>query len=131
LNYYKTNVDFYRHFYAHANRQEWINSGRKMVRRSFEAAAEIIQRILDLNLCPDMIIPIAVGVDGFQRRVAFFVHERDLEPDGAYARNDIKVMFLGGDQAIELHSFYFCPYPAKSGMFEPFLVPADEVIEGD
>lgn len=128
LNYCKTNVDFYRHFYAHSNRQEWIHASRKMVCRSFEAAAEIIQRILDLKLCPDMIIPIAIGHDGFRRRVAFFVHEKDLSPDGSYSRRDIRVMFLGGDQYVEPHRFYFCPYPAKPGMFEPFLVPADAVI---
>jgi hypothetical protein len=128
LNYYKTNVDFYRHFYAHSNRQEWINAGREMVHSSFEAAAEIIQRMLDLNLCPDMIIPIAVGRDGFQRRVAFFVHEQDLEPNGLYARKNIKVMFLRGDQAVDPHRVYFCPHPTKPGMFEPLLVPADEII---
>ena len=128
LNYYKANVDFYRHFYAHSNRQEWIHAGSEMVCRSFEAAAEIVQRILDLRLCPDMIIPIAIGRDGFQRRVAFFVHERDLKNDGSYSRRDIRVMFLGGDQFVQLHCVYFCPYPAKTGMLEPFLVPADEVI---
>jgi len=128
LNYYKANIDFYRHFYAHSDRREWVHAGRGMVCRSFEAAAEIIQRILNLNLCPDMIIPIAIGHDGFRRRVAFFVHEKDLSSDGSYSRRNIRVMFLGGDQYVEPHRFYFCPYPAKRGMFEPFLVPADEVI---
>jgi hypothetical protein len=128
LNYYKTNVDFYRHFYAHSNRQEWVSAGSEMVQRSFSAAAKIIQEILDLNLCPDMIVPIAIGQDGFRRRVAFFVHEKHLQGDGSYSRRDIRAMFLGGDQFIRPHRFYFCPYPAESGIFEPFLVLADEII---
>jgi len=128
LNYHKTNVHFYRHFYAHSNRQEWLHAGREMVRRSFEAAEELIKRIIELRLCPEMIIPIAVGQDGFQRRVAFFVHEKDLKSDGTYSRHKVRMMFLGGDQFVHLHRFYFCPYPAKSGVFEPFLVLADEAI---
>jgi hypothetical protein len=128
LNYYKTNVQFYRNFYAHANSQEWEHAGSEMVRMSFAEAERIIQRILDLNLCPDMIVPIVVGENGFRRRVAFFVHEKHLKRDGSYARRDIRVMFLGGDQFVQPHRFYFCPHPAESGMFEPFLVPADEII---
>jgi len=128
LNYYKTNIDFYRHFYAHSNEQEWRYAGSEMVKRSFAAAAEIIQHILDPNLCPDMIVPIAIGQDGFRRRVAFFVHEKHLKTDGSYSRRDIRMMFLGGEQFIQPHRFYFCPHPAKSGMFEPFLVLADEII---
>jgi len=130
LNYYKANIDFYRHFFAHANRQEWIYTGKEMVSKSFEAAAEIIQRILALNLCPDMIVPIAIGQDGFRRRIAFFVHEKDLGNNGSYSRRDIRLMFLGGEQFIEPNCFYFCPYPAKSGMFEPLLVPADDILMG-
>jgi len=127
-NYYKTNVQFYRNFYAHSNQQEWRHAGSEMVQMSFVEAEKIVQRILDLNLCPDMIVPIAVGEDGFRRRVAFFVHEKHLDTQGLYKRSNVRILFLGGDQFIQPHRFYFCPYPAKDGMFEPFLVPADEII---
>ncbi len=128
LKVYQTDVDFYRNFYAHCNQQECERAGGGMVRLSAHAAGKVIQRMLDLHLCPEMVVPVAYGEDSFGRRVAFFVHERHISDDGVYQRSRMRLVYLRGSQKVDLGHFYFCSYPVQTGAFEPFLVPVEEIL---
>jgi len=136
---YRTDVVYYRHFYAHKDELFALANGLGRANRSFSAAKEIIGRILSKNICPTVIVPVEQGIDMYGRQVVRFLKEQQLLTfeSQLLSENELEVGFvyltdLAKIQATEIDlGRHYLSFPAGclyNGFYAPKLYLLEDIL---